>query len=121
MSKVAASQVILDLFCQFSHHLNITVLFLSQNIFHTGRCSRSLNLNSHYYILFKNKRDVNQIKTLGRQLFPHKGDILLESYLDATKKPYGYLLLDLHPRSDERYMLRSQIFPEEGDIVLYKK
>jgi hypothetical protein len=120
MSKVTTSPVILDLFCQFSHHLNISVLFLTQNIFHSGKCSRSLNLNSHYYILFKNKRDVNQIKTLGRQLFPGRADILLESYLDATKKPYGYLLLDLHPRSSEKFMLRSGLFPEDSDMILYQ-
>jgi hypothetical protein len=119
MSKVTSSPVILDLFCQYSHHLNISVIFLTQNIFHGGKCSRSLNLNSHYYVLFKNKRDVNQIKTLGRQLFPKRGDILLESYLDATKEPFGYLLLDLHPRSDEKYMLRSRLFKENEDMVLY--
>jgi hypothetical protein len=119
MSKVTSSPVILDLFCQYSHHLNISVIFLTQNIFHSGKCSRSLNLNSHYYVLFKNKRDVNQIKTLGRQLFPKRGDILLEAYLDATNEPFGYLLLDLHPRSDEKYMLRTKLFKEDEDMVLY--
>jgi hypothetical protein len=78
-------------------------------------------LNSHYYILFKNKRDVNQIKTLGRQLFPGKSDILVESYLDSTSKPYGYLLIDLHPKSDEAYMLRSLIFPDENMVLYMKK
>lgn len=120
MSKVTSSPVILDLFCQYSHHLNISVIFITQNIFHGGKCSRSLNLNSHYYILFKNKRDVNQIKSLGRQLFPGKGDILLQAYSDATAKPYGYLLIDLHPKSEESYMMRTQIFPSE-DMVLYMK
>jgi hypothetical protein len=119
MSKVTSSPVILDLFCQYSHHLNISVIFLTQNIFHGGKCSRSLNLNSHYYVLFKNKRDVNQIKTLGRQLFPKRGDILLEAYLDATEEPFGYLLLDLHPRSDEKFMLRSKLFKEDEDMILY--
>jgi hypothetical protein len=118
MTKVTSSPVILDLFCQYSHHLNISVIFITQNIFHGGKCSRSLNLNSHYYILFKNKRDINQIKTLGRQLFPGKGDTLLHSYSDATSKPYGYLLVDLHPKSDETYMMRTQIFPNE-DMILY--
>ena len=65
MSKVSSS-VILDLFCQFSHHKNISVIFMIQNIFHGGKSTHSINLNSHYYILFKNKRDVGQVKTLGR-------------------------------------------------------
>jgi hypothetical protein len=121
MSKVTSSPVILDLFCQYSHHLNITVMFITQNIFHSGKCSRSLNLNSHYYILFKNKRDINQIKTLGRQLFPGRTDFLLHSYLDATSKPYGYLLVDLHPKSNEKFMLRTNLFPDDGDCLVYMK
>jgi hypothetical protein len=119
MSKATSSPTILDLFCQFSHHLNISVIFITQNIFHAGKCSRSLNLNSHYYILFKNKRDVNQIKTLGRQLFPGKKDVLLNSYLDATSSPFGYLLVDLHPKSDDKFTMRTNIFPEDQDMIVY--
>jgi hypothetical protein len=119
MSKVTSSPTILDLFCQFSHHLNLSVIFITQNIFHRGKCSRSLNLNSHYYILFKNKRDVNQIKTLGRQLFPGKKDVLLNSYLDAITTPFGYLLLDLHPKSDDKFTMRTKIFPEDQDMIVY--
>lgn len=119
MHEVTSSPAMLELFCQHSHHLNISVFFLTQNIFHAGKCSRSLNLNTHYYILFKNKRDVNQIKTLGRQLFPGKSDMLLQAYLDATEKPYGYLLVDLHPRSNDKFMLRTCLFTNEEDAIVY--
>ena len=117
MSCATKSPVMLDLFCQFSHHLNLSVIYITQNIYHSGKCSRSLNLNSHYFILFKNKRDMLQISNLGRQIFPQESKILTESFEDATSESYGYLLVDLHPASKSNLMLRSRIFPNDLGIV----
>lgn len=119
MTKVTSSQTMLDLFCQFSHHLNITVIFVSQNLFQSGKCSRTLALNSHYYVLFRNRRDINQIGCLGRQLFPGKQKKFLQIYQDATKEPYGFLLVDIHPQSLEKLSLRSDIFNDKY-IIIYE-
>ena len=112
MAKVTSSKTMLDLFCQYSHHLNLTVIFVSQNIFHVGKCSRSLTLNSHYFILFRNRRDINQIGILGRQLFPGKQKNFLNAYKDATKNSFGYLFVDIHPKSNEIISLRTDILNE---------
>ena len=119
MSKVCSSPVIVDLFCQFSHHKNISVIFITQNIFHGGKSTRSINLNSHYYVLFKNKRDVGQVKTLGRQLFPGKSYILMQAYNESTLNPFGYLFIDLHPKSNEKFMLRTHILPSDEEKVIF--
>ena len=117
MSKVSVSQTMQDLFCQYSHHLNVSVIFISQNIFHRGKCSRSLTLNSHYFILFRNRRDVSQIGVLGRQLFPGKQKNFLSAYKDATKVPFGYLFIDIHPKSNELLSLRSDILNELYNVI----
>ena len=117
MNCATNSPVMLDLFCQFSHHLRLSVIYITQNIYHSGKCSRSLNLNSHYFILFKNKRDMQQISVLARQIFPHESGVLTESFEDATSLPFGYLLVDLHPASKSNIMLRSKIFPHDLGIV----
>ena len=41
------------------------------------------------------------------------------TYKDATGKPYGYLLVDLTQSMDDRYRLRTKIFPGEvGEVFV---
>jgi hypothetical protein len=60
---------ITKLFTKGSHHRNLSVWFLMQNFFHKGKEIRSITLNAHYIILFKNPRDKQQIKYLARQMY----------------------------------------------------
>ena len=117
MDEVTKSADCQHLFTVGCHHKNITPLFLSQNLYHQNPKARSIALNLQNLILFKNRRDVNQIKTLGRQLFPGKSNAFVEAYNKATLKPYSYLLVDLDPRSDDAYRLRTDILPQETTRV----
>ena len=56
------------LFTRGIHHKNVSVIFLIQNLFKQGKAMRDIALNSQYLILFKNKRDTQQIKYLAKQL-----------------------------------------------------
>ena len=107
------------LFTQTSHHRNLTVLFLNQNAFCQGKNARNISLNTHHMVIFKNPRDVQQIKTLGRQL--GLGKCLEEAYADALSERYGYLVVDMSPHSEDNYRLRTKIFPEEDCVVYISK
>ena len=50
------------------------------------------------------------------QMYPKNVDYLLESYNDATKRPYGYLLLDLHQLTPQDIRLQTNILPNERHI-----
>jgi hypothetical protein len=104
-----------QLFTRGSHHLNLSVIYVIQNLYQQGRSSRNIALNSHYTVLFKNPRDLTQITNLGRQL--GMSELLKEAYKDATKEPYNPLLIDLSPHTDEAYKLRCHIFPGEDPII----
>lgn len=65
----------------------------------------------------KNARDASQISMLSRQLYPGCSGLLLEAYRDATKEPFGYLVVDTSPRGEDKYRLRTNIFPGEALIV----
>ena len=108
---------IANLFSRESHHRNISVILILQNLFHQRKYCRDISLNTYYFILFKNPRDIQQIKLLGRQLGMQKK--LLDVYLDATEVPFGYLLIDLSPGNSDSYILRSCIFPDEH-MIIYK-
>jgi hypothetical protein len=104
-----------------SHHNNMTVILLSQNIFAQGQTARTISLNCHYIILFNNKRDVSQVSRLGSQIMPGKGRYFVESYEKATSVKYGYLLIDFSPHTDKQYQLRTRIFPDEAPTIVYVK
>ena len=50
-------------------HRNLSVIFLTQNLFHQGKHSREMSLNSDYLVLFKNPRDASIVTNLARQMF----------------------------------------------------
>ena len=103
-------------FVQGSHHRNLTVVFIVQNLFGKNKALRTSSLNSNYLVLYKNPRDKQQMGILGRQMYPHAWKNLLAAIGDATAEPYSYILLDMCPETPEEYRVRSNIFPSEHDI-----
>lgn len=86
LQKASASNDIVDLFCVLSSHMNYTVLFLVQNVFGNSKRLRTISLNAHYFIIFKNQRDQMQVQTLGRQIFPGQTAFFMDAYKKAVKK-----------------------------------
>ena len=110
-----------QIFTRISHHKNLSVLYLTQNLFYGSKQNRTISLNAHYLVLFKNARDATQISHLAGQMYPGKSKFMIESYRDATAKPFSYLLIDLKPDTEDRLRLRSNIFPGEIPYVYLPK
>lgn len=120
MNQAQESAVISDAFTLNSHHLNVSICMISQVLFHRGKYARTLSLNSHYMIIFRNIRDKFAIVDLAKRMYPSQSHQVKEIFNDATKSPYSYLLLDLSPHSDDRYRLRAQILPHPNEeTVVY--
>ena len=113
-----------NLFTRISHHNNVTVIYITQNMFERGQCT--LRRNAHYLVLTRNPSDKSQLTILGRQLFPRKRAMLdhfYESYDDATSTPYGYLVIDVSPSCNEKQKLKTNILPDRGGnvrVVVYQ-
>jgi hypothetical protein len=110
-------------FTRKGHHRNTSVIYITQNMFQQSKASRTLSLNAHYMVLFQNTRDKGQIKVLAHQVqLPH----LFNAFQDAISNPHGYLLIDFHPRTQDTYRLRTDIFhrwltqDDRGPIVYTK-
>jgi len=110
-----------NLFTKGSHHRNASVIFLVQNLFHKNKYIRTISLNTHYMVLFKNPRDASQFASLARQMYPNKSAFAVEAYKDATREPYSYLFVDLRAEQDEDLRLRTNIFPNETRYVYVQK
>lgn len=114
-----ANEKVEKIFTKYSHHKDISVLFLTQNIFFKN--TRTMSLNSHYIVLFKNPRDATQIAHLARQMYTGKSKFMIEAFRDAMSKPYTYLMIDLRPETEDMLRLRSSIFPDEDNFVYVPK
>ena len=121
MSQCSNGQRVADLFTRGSHHRGISVLYLTQNLFLLGKLSRTISLNSHYLVIFRNPRNSLDISTLAKQMFPGRTDYLMESFRDATSRPYGYLVIDCHQLTPENMRLRTNILPGERQIAYVKR
>ena len=113
MTETSNDKRILNLFTKGSHHRNLSVIFLLQNVYFQGKIMRTLSLNAAYLVLFKNSRDKLQMVTLGKQMYPGKTNQFVQKYEAAVQRPYGYLFVDLKPNTKDECRLRTNVLPNE--------
>lgn len=121
MAECGSDSRLTRLFTRESHHLNLSVIFITQNFFHRGKEMREATLNAHYLFLCKNRRDMSQIIHLGKQLYPTHLKFFQQVYEDATKQPFSYLMVDLRPDTPEELRLRTHILPHETQYIYQMK
>lgn len=112
--ECAKDDSVTNLFARVSHHKGKNVFVLVQNLFYKSTVIRNLNLNSTYIVLFRNIRDKTQAMMFARQFLPHSKEFFLQEFKKATTRPFGYLVVDLHQTTNDRYRLRSDIFNLKG-------
>jgi hypothetical protein len=114
MEEAGSSPTLKNLFTKGSHHRNLTIMYLLQNMYNSGTSQRTVSLNTHYNVVFKNPRDSRQFVCLASQMHPNNYGWLIGAFKDATSKPHGYLVLDHHPLSDDNERVVTNIIPGEN-------
>ena len=99
-----------EIYTEGSHHNNLSIICLMQNLYYKGKESRTMSLNTQYLVLFKNPRDQQQVAVLARQMYPNKPKYLLNKFQEATSKPYGCLFVDLKQNTPDDERLKTNIF-----------
>ena len=113
MCEASDSKQLARLFTKGSHHRNLSIIYLVQNVYDKGRSSRTVSLNAHYHVVFRNRRDASQFRVFASQMAPHRSGWLLDAFQDATRQPFNYLLIDNHPRTVDEQRIRTRILPGE--------
>jgi len=90
-------------------------------MFPVGRYAKSISRNAHYIVAFKNPRDQLGVRNVLLQSFPTTWKDTLETFHQTTTRPYGYLVLDLHPASSDQQRLLSHLLKDEGWTRTYQK
>ena len=98
-----------------TRHLKCSTIFLMHSMFQNKDIHRLISNNTHYFVIFGNRRQMLNVKTLGRQL--GMVERVLEGFRDASSKPFGYFVIALHPRVPELLTVTSDF---EKWQVVYK-
>lgn len=109
------------IFTKGSHHRNLSVIYIVQNLFSKNKEHRTITLNCHYFVIFKNPRDISQVVRLASQMYPKNTRFMLDAYKMATTEPHSYLFLDFKQDTPDQLRLRSHIFPSETNYVYIQK
>ena len=104
-------------FTKFSHHLDCSVLYLTQNLFLRDPHHRTCSLNAHVLVIFKSPRDKSAIFHLARQMMPTNSKFLLNAYELATEKPHGYLVINLKQDTPDILRYRDSLLPSANFFV----
>ena len=78
----------------------LSTIYLKRNLFHQSKLRRDVELQNTHFVPFKSPRDLMQVTTLSTQL--GLDSKLVDWHRDATSVPFGPLLIDLSPRTDDR-------------------
>ena len=97
-------------------HRGLSTIYIKRNLFHKSKLGSDVDLQNTHIVLFKSPRDVMQVTTFSAQL--GLGSELVDWYRDATSVPFGHLLIDLSPRTDNRlrYCTNSGSVPSKFSI-----
>lgn len=119
MSDDSSMKHINDIFTKGSHHRNISVFFVLQNLFYKN--VRTISLNAQYFFLFKNPRDGMAVTNLAKQSFPSRIKFVRESFELATEKPYSHLMIDFRQETDSQLRLVSNFASSEMIVYVPKQ
>ena len=94
MSERVNDKTLMSIFTKYSHHKNISMILLTQNLFYQGKEAFSIHTNAQFLVLFKNPQDRHHIKTLALQMYPQNWREFLGKFDHETSKPHGNVIID---------------------------
>lgn len=114
MNAVRNNEDFADLFTKGRHKVNTGIIFITQNVFIQGSQMQNIRLNCLYYVFMKSLQTKKQLQYFAREILPGKLKHVMESYDDATKdKPFTYIRIDLTTTTPEKYILTTNLVPED--------
>ena len=122
MTDLRAGSSIPELFTVYGSKFNCSFVLISQKLYLQSAESRVISANAHYLVLFKSPRNgLSEITTLARQSSLYQPQYLIQAYVDATRRPYSYLLLDFTQAAPDCLRVRTRIFSSEFPMIAFVK
>ena len=99
-----------------SHHKQTTTIFITHSLFLNNDLYRLISNNSQYILLFKNKRNFQQVNLLSRQVLGKNNERLLEAY--RYIKAFDFVLLSFHPLVPEELLVTAGYFDKCPSVFI---
>jgi len=100
-------------------HNAASVFLLLQSLFPPQKMARQISLNSRYFHLHRNPRESGQIAYFARQVLPSDVKFVCQAFDQATKVPFGCLLVDFTQECHDKLRYRSRYLPSEGKTLVF--
>ena len=94
------------------------MILLLQNMFPKGKFNTDISRNALYKVLFRSPGDRKQIDIMAEQTFAKDRTNFMKAYTRETEKPFGYIILDNHPRTSNEHQVVANAF---GDCYTYPR
>lgn len=121
MQEASESRLMASLFYEGSSKNNLSVIFVTQNLFLQSKHMRTISLNSHYLVLFRNPRESSLAKKIGSQASPGEAKAIDAIYKQATRTPFSYLLMDFKQSTPPDLKYLSNVLGERGPYTIVYK
>ena len=109
MSQATDSPLLSLLFTQ-GRHRNASVILLLQNMFPKGKFNTDISRNAQYMVLFRSPSDRKQMDIIAERIFAKDKSNFMSAYVNATEKPYGYLLIDNQTKTPSDKQVVAEVF-----------
>ena len=105
-----------------SHHMQITAVVSSHNLFASSKFQKTLTRNYSEIVMMHARSDKLSLRTLGTQLFPEFPRILMRAMAWVERQESAelrYVLLDISPLTHlpSNMIIRTNIFPQNGVLA----
>ena len=95
---LSTNKEVAEMFILGSHHKQISVFFITQNLFPNCPVFRIMSANAHYIVIFQCQRHFRQVHTLARQIFIGNDlNRITNAYKRASETSRGFIVLSFSP------------------------
>lgn len=109
--SVVEHDLVTDIYTKHSHHDNISIAVILQDVFLKGSNRLTIFRNANHLVIFRSPLDNSVLQLLARRISGSgiKSNEIVKLIEIATKK-YGYLFVTGHVRSDPNLLFRTDLF-----------
>jgi hypothetical protein len=110
------------LFSRYCHHLNLSVMLITQSLFDSkDNTLRFCHRNTKYLFVFQSPRDMTSVRTLVSQMVSERKKF--KSVMSALErelvKPRGYICFNFHPNSPSVLRFMTDILSDRPIVLAF--
>lgn len=124
MKEMSQNDILMDLFTKKSSHNNLSVIYITQNLFFQGKKknnSTTIFRNIKYLVLFYSKVDKSTLKFVVQRISVGTGNRKLYRILDYIMKKNRYVVLNLDLKTTDKILITTNTFEKVKLFPKHKK